>query len=102
MAFSTSSLTTDAGRSTTSPAAIWFARSAGRRSISELDLNRQPACARVDGILDELLDDGCRPLDNLAGGDLVREVRGKAMDLRARSESSAGVRPRRWHSRRAP
>ncbi len=28
-AFSTSSLTTDAGRSTTSPAAIWFASSAG-------------------------------------------------------------------------
>src|SRR5205814_8834910 len=33
IAFSTSSLTTDAGRSTTSPAAIWFARSAGRRVI---------------------------------------------------------------------
>ena len=30
-AFSTSSLTTDAGRSTTSPAAIWFARWSGRR-----------------------------------------------------------------------
>src|SRR4029450_6328305 len=33
IAFSTSSLTTEAGRSTTSPAAIWFARSAGRRLI---------------------------------------------------------------------
>src|SRR3954470_22689836 len=33
MAFSTSSLTTDAGRSTTSPAAIWFARSGARRWI---------------------------------------------------------------------
>src|SRR4051794_3267702 len=33
MAFSTSSLTTDAGRSTTSPAAIWLARSAGRREM---------------------------------------------------------------------
>src|SRR2546423_853674 len=31
MAFSTSSLTTEAGRSTTSPAAIWFARSGERR-----------------------------------------------------------------------
>ncbi len=30
-AFSTSSLTTEAGRSITSPAAIWFARSGGRR-----------------------------------------------------------------------
>ena len=48
---------------------------------AELDLNRQPACARIDGVLDELLDDRCRPLDDLAGGDLVREVCGKAMDL---------------------
>ena len=32
-AFSTNSLTTDAGRSTTSPAAIWFASSVGRRLI---------------------------------------------------------------------
>src|ERR1700752_3559043 len=32
-AFSTSSLTTEAGRSTTSPAAICFARSGGRRLI---------------------------------------------------------------------
>src|SRR3954464_6647181 len=33
MAFSTSSLTTEAGRSTTSPAAIWFARSLASRAI---------------------------------------------------------------------
>src|SRR4051812_32371335 len=33
MAFSTSSLTMEAGRSTTSPAAIWLARSDGRRLI---------------------------------------------------------------------
>src|SRR3981189_2529463 len=33
MAFSTSSFTTEAGRSTTSPAAIWLARSAGSRVI---------------------------------------------------------------------
>src|SRR5256885_10767551 len=33
IAFSTSSLTMEAGRSTTSPAAIWLARSAGRRLI---------------------------------------------------------------------
>src|SRR5687767_3706246 len=33
IAFSTSSFTTDAGRSTTSPAAIWLERSAGRRMI---------------------------------------------------------------------
>src|SRR6188768_2191950 len=40
IAFSTSSLTTDAGRSTTSPAAIWFARSAGR---SEMRPTSDPA-----------------------------------------------------------
>src|SRR5262245_27752326 len=33
MPFSTSSLTTEAGRSTTSPAAIWLARSTERRMI---------------------------------------------------------------------
>src|SRR5579862_5405422 len=33
IAFSTSSLTTEAGRSTTSPAAIWLARSGGSRWI---------------------------------------------------------------------
>src|SRR5205085_6449415 len=33
IAFSTSSLTMEAGRSTTSPAAIWLARSAGSRLI---------------------------------------------------------------------
>src|SRR5829696_1369354 len=33
MAFSTSSFTTDAGRSTTSPAAIWLASSVGSRVI---------------------------------------------------------------------
>jgi hypothetical protein len=30
--------------------------------------------ARVERILDELLDDGCRPLDDLAGRDLVDEL----------------------------
>jgi len=33
-AFSTSSLTTDAGRSTTSPAAIWFTRASGERGCA--------------------------------------------------------------------
>ena len=35
MAFSTSSLTTEAGRSTTSPAAIWLARSSGSFRIRD-------------------------------------------------------------------
>jgi hypothetical protein len=36
--FSTSSLTTDAGRSTTSPAAIWFASCGGKICIGMLDI----------------------------------------------------------------
>jgi hypothetical protein len=36
-AFSTSSLTTEAGRSTTSPAAIWLARSEGSRWMRDMD-----------------------------------------------------------------
>ena len=30
--------------------------------------------ARVDGVLDQLLDDRRRPLDDFAGGNLVREI----------------------------
>ncbi len=41
MAFSTSSLTTLAGRSTTSPAAIWFASSGGRRWMTGIDNGRE-------------------------------------------------------------
>ncbi len=36
-AFSTSSLTTDAGRSTTSPAAIWLTRVSGRRWMRDME-----------------------------------------------------------------
>src|SRR5690242_19303536 len=43
MAFSTSSFTIDAGRSTTSPAAIWLAMSAGSRLILP---TLHPAAAR--------------------------------------------------------
>ena len=39
--FSTSSLTTDAGRSTTSPAAIWLANRAGSISILIVFLTRK-------------------------------------------------------------
>ena len=48
MAFSTSSLTTDAGRSTTSPAAIWLARSDGRRLI--LLMSARPSLRARDPI----------------------------------------------------
>ena len=36
--------------------------------------------ARVEGVLDQLLDDRGGTLDDLAGGDLVREMRGQAVD----------------------
>src|SRR4051812_28595336 len=54
MAFSTSSLTTEAGRSTTSPAAIWFASSGDRgkiRDISDVEIwefSDPAAIAEVD------------------------------------------------------
>src|SRR4029077_2958800 len=51
-AFSTSSLTTLAGRSTTSPAAIWFARSPGRRRIRPIAW--LPLLDRLTGGLEEL------------------------------------------------
>src|SRR5205814_7326117 len=43
--------------------------------------------AGVDGVLDELFDDAGRPLDDLAGGDLVREVARQAPDLPHASSS---------------
>ncbi len=40
--------------------------------------------AGIDRVLDELLDDRGRPLDHLAGGDLVGQVRGQPMNARHR------------------
>ena len=42
---------------------------------AELDLDGEPARAGVDGVLDQLPDDRRRPLDDLAGRDLVGELR---------------------------
>jgi len=44
-------------------------------------VNRQAPRARVDGVFDQLLDDGRRALDDLACGDLVREIGREAVDL---------------------
>ena len=41
---------------------------------AELDVDREPRRAGVDRVLDQLLDDRGRPLDDLAGGDLVGEI----------------------------
>ena len=42
---------------------------------AELHVNGDSARAGVDRILDELFDDGSRPLDHFAGRDLIGEVR---------------------------
>ena len=39
---------------------------------TQFDDDRQPPRTRVDGVLDQLLDDGGRPLDDFAGGNLIR------------------------------
>src|ERR1019366_8051517 len=54
-------------------------------------------CTGVDGILDELFDDRCRPLHDLAGRDLVDEIGGEKLDAWHRWiigwPRSAGVSP---------
>ena len=54
--------------------------------------------ARVERVLDQLLDDGRRPLDDLAGGDPVDDVAREPVDLRQRQlllvdDPAAGDRP---------
>jgi hypothetical protein len=44
-------------------------------------MDRHAARAGVDGILDQFLDHRRGTLDDLASGDLVREVSGQAGDL---------------------
>jgi len=41
----------------------------------------QAACAGVDGVFDQFLDDRCRAFDDLAGGDLVRQLGGETGDF---------------------
>jgi hypothetical protein len=47
---------------------------------AELDRHDKARCAGVQRVLDQLLDDGGRTLDDLAGGDLVGEMRGEEVD----------------------
>jgi hypothetical protein len=49
---------------------------------AELDGDADAPCARVDGVLDELLDDRGRSLDDLAGGNLVRQLERQPADAR--------------------
>jgi hypothetical protein len=45
-----------------------------------VDGDDDPRGAGIDGVFDELLHDRRRALDDLAGGDLVREIVGKPGD----------------------
>src|SRR5262245_28012651 len=47
---------------------------------AQLDGNPDPGRARIDSVLDQLLDDRRRPLDDLAGRDLIRQIIGKPYD----------------------
>jgi hypothetical protein len=47
---------------------------------AELDDDGDPASVRVERVLDELLDNGRRPLDDLARGDLVGEMNGQPVN----------------------
>ena len=57
-------------------------RISARPAAFDLDLDR--ARAGVERVLDELLDDGRRPLDDLARGDLVDELRRQNSDGHAK------------------
>jgi hypothetical protein len=61
---------------------------------TELDVNHDPVRAGVDRVFNQLLDDRRRTLDDLAGGNLVGEVRGEAGDsAHVRSSGGRGTRP---------
>src|SRR5581483_11748693 len=104
IAFSTSSLTTEAGRSTTSPAAIWLARSSGRRwtlamARSPRGLDPAPRAREADrhgqepveavaqrlhvvGDADEMIVDVAEPEGDV-GADVDELAPGQALDDRA-------------------
>ena len=53
---------------------------------AELDVDGHARRAGVDGVFDELLDDGGGTLDDFAGGDLVGEIDGQPMDVSQRRQ----------------
>ncbi len=53
---------------------------ADQRDAAPFDLDLDARRAGVDGVLDELLDDARRSLDDLARGDLVREIGRQRVD----------------------
>jgi hypothetical protein len=45
-----------------------------------LQIDENGACTGIKAVLDQLFDDGRRPLDHLAGSDLVNEMFGELSD----------------------
>ena len=60
-----------------------------RRLPPMLHRDDDAARAGVDGVLDQFLDDRCRPLDHFAGGDLVGQVRRQAWIFPMRGPTSS-------------
>ena len=53
---------------------------ADKAAAAGFDLDADSVCAGVEGVLQQLLDDGRRALDDLAGGDLVGHLFGQQTD----------------------
>jgi len=53
---------------------------ADESDTTSFDVDFHASRARIEAVLDELLDDGGGPLDHLAGSDLVDELIGKDAD----------------------
>jgi len=47
-----------------------------RRGAAAVQIDFDPARAGIERVLDQFLDDGGRPLDDLAGRDLVDQILG--------------------------
>ena len=60
---------------------------ADQRLAAVLDLDPYGVRSGIEGILDELLDDGGRTLDDFAGGNLIGDIPREQLDARARDHT---------------
>src|SRR6266851_2927151 len=60
---------------------------ADQRLAAVLELDPYGVRAGIEGILDELLDDRCGTLDDLAGGNLIGDIPGEQLDARTRDHT---------------
>jgi len=61
---------------------------ANEGGAASLDVDGDARRARVERVLDELFDDARGTLDDLAGGDLVRELVAQLVDARGRLQAT--------------